>query len=72
MSMKKKPDSGSSLTDEQRGQAEEQLVKAAEDGRVQCASALAIARSLKLPSREVGQLADALDLRICKCQLSCF
>lgn len=61
-----------SLTDEQKGQAEELLLKAAEDGRIQCASALAIARSLKLPSRDVGKLADTLDLRICKCQLNCF
>jgi hypothetical protein len=60
------------LNDEQRQQAEAQLLQAAEDGRVQCASALAIARSLKVPSREIGRLADILDLRICQCQLNCF
>jgi len=60
------------LSDAQRQQAEEQLLKAAEDGRVQCASALAIARILKVPSRDIGRLADRLNLRICKCQLNCF
>ena len=60
------------LTDDQKKQAGEQLAKAAEDGRVQCASALAIARSLNVPSREIGKLADMLGLRVCKCQLNCF
>ena len=60
------------LNDVQRQQAEEQLLKAAEDGRVQCASALAIARALKVPSKDIGRLADTLNLRICNCQLNCF
>jgi len=60
------------LTDEQKQQAEEKLLQAAENGRIQCASALAIARSLNVSSRDVGKLADMLDLRVCKCQLNCF
>lgn len=60
------------LTDEQKKEAEERLLKAADDGRVQCASAMAIARSLKVPSREIGKLADQLNLHVCKCQLNCF
>ena len=60
------------LSAEQRQAAEEKLQKAAEDGRVPCANALAIARELKVPSREVGRLADHLGLRICQCQLNCF
>ena len=60
------------LTGEQRQHLEEQLRSVAKDGRIPCASALAIAKSLKAPSRDVGKVADMLDLRICKCQLNCF
>jgi hypothetical protein len=50
----------------------EKLQKASEDGRVQCAVALGISKTLGVSSREVGKVADHLNLKICKCQLSCF
>ena len=57
------------LTDEQKQQVEEKLQKASDDGRIQCAAALGIAKIVGVPSKEVGKMADSLKLRICKCQL---
>jgi hypothetical protein len=50
----------------------EKLQMASENGHVQCAAAMGIAKTLGVPSREVGKVADHLNLKICKCQLSCF
>ena len=50
----------------------EQLEKASEDGHIQCAVALGIAKKMGVSSREVGDVANHLNLKICKCQLSCF
>lgn len=50
----------------------EKLHTSAVDNRIACAAALAIASELDLPSREVGAVANAEGLRICKCQLGCF
>jgi len=60
------------LTDEQRQLVEEKMQKASDDGRIQCSAALGIAKTLGVPSKEVGKMADHLKLRICKCQLNCF
>lgn len=50
----------------------EKLRNSVVDNRIACAAALAVARELGLPSREVGAVANAEGLRICKCQLGCF
>ena len=50
----------------------EDLQKASEDGHVQCSVALGIAKKLGVPPREVGEVADHLNIKICKCQLGCF
>ncbi len=50
----------------------EHLLRAAKDGRVSCAGALAIARELAVPAHDVGRVADAINIRIAKCQLGCF
>lgn len=60
------------LTPEQQKELEYRLNEAAKDGRVPCASAQAIAKSLKLSYGVVGKTADKLKLRISKCQLGCF
>ena len=60
------------LNKEQKQQVEEKLQKAAEDGRIQCAAALGIAKTLGVPSIEVRKMADLLNIRVCKCQLNCF
>ena len=61
-----------SLTDEQKQLAEKKILKAADDGRIQCARALAIAKEMKVSTRDIGRLADMMDLRISKCSLNCF
>lgn len=50
----------------------EKLQKASENGRIQCAVAMGIARTLGVSSKEVGEAANHLNLKICNCQLSCF
>ena len=61
-----------SLTAEQLQDIEEKLSKAAKDDRVLCSVALAIAKSLDISPKEVGRLANQLDIKISKCQLGCF
>lgn len=45
---------------------------AAEDRRLACADALAIAARLGVEPRAVGQAANALGIKIVDCQLGCF
>ncbi len=44
----------------------------AEDGKVQCAAALEIARRLKVNPKRVGEACNAEKLKITRCQLGCF
>ena len=60
------------LTSEQQEELEASLHKASQKGRVPCASALAIAKSLEIPAAEVGKTANKLNIRIKKCLLDCF
>jgi len=60
------------ITPEQQAELETRLISAAKDGRIQCSSAQAIAKSLNLTYGIVGNAADKLKLRISKCQLGCF
>lgn len=60
------------LTAKQQEQVKEKLHKAAEDGRLPCAAALNVAKTLGVSAKEVGKMADHLNLRICRCQLNCF
>ena len=50
----------------------ENLQKASGNGQIQCAAALGIAKKLGVSPREVGEVANHLDIKICKCQLGCF
>ena len=61
-----------SLSTEQQEELEKRLHKATREDRIQCSSALAIARSLGIPPGEVGKTANKLNIRISKCQLGCF
>ncbi len=60
------------LTSEQQEELEDCLNKASQEGRVPCASALAIAKSLEIPAADVGKTANKLNIRIKKCLLGCF
>ena len=42
------------------------------DGRLPCAAAFAIAEELGIPRSEVGRAADALGIRLSRCQLGAF
>jgi len=45
---------------------------AAEDGRIACSKALAIARRLGVPARAVGEVCNRERIKIVDCQLGCF
>jgi len=61
-----------SLSPEIQAELEERLTKASRDNRILCASAFAIAKSLGIPTAEVGKAANKLKIKISKCQLGCF
>jgi hypothetical protein len=42
------------------------------EGKLPCAVAFKIAKELKVSSREVGQAANKLAIKISNCQLGCF
>lgn len=63
---------GTVLTTEQQQELEKRLSNAAKDGRVLCSGALAIAKSLEISPKEVGRIANLLNIKISKCQLGCF
>jgi hypothetical protein len=60
------------LTDEQQKEIEKLVRSAAKDNRILCSGALAIAKSLGIPSREVGRIANELNIKISECQHGCF
>ncbi|MCF6290156.1 MAG: hypothetical protein L3J03_04075 [Desulfobacterales bacterium] len=60
------------LPAEQRRGIEKMILENAETGRLPCARAWAIAKSLKVPFLAVGRTADRLQIRISQCQLGCF
>ena len=60
------------LNKEQQEKLKDRLLKASEDNRILCSGALAIAKSLGIPPGEVGKAANKLNIKISKCQLSCF
>jgi len=61
-----------SLTAEQQNEIKKLILSAAQNNRLLCSGALAIAKSLGIPSRDVGRIANELDIKISKCQLGCF
>ena len=42
------------------------------DGRLTCAAAFLVAEELGIPRSEVGRAADALGIRLSRCQLGAF
>jgi len=53
-------------------QIREQLLSRSTDSRIDCASARKLAEELGVPYQEVGDVADALGIRIQNCELGCF
>jgi LAO/AO transport system kinase len=60
------------LTAEQRLETEKLVRVGANDNRILCSGALAIAKSLGIPAKEVGRIANELNIKISRCQLGCF
>ena len=60
------------LTAEQQSEIEKMVHNAAKEKRILCSGAQAIAKSLGIPSQEVGRIANELNIKINKCQLGCF
>ena len=65
-------ENATALTPQQQGELEQRLYNASRENRIHCSSALAIAKSLGVPTAEVGRTANKLKIRISKCQLGCF
>ncbi len=67
MSLEDKPNA--EVTSETIAQAIDERL---DDGKLPCAEAFAIAEAQEMKPRLVGQTADALQVRLCRCQLGLF
>ncbi len=50
----------------------EKILASAQDGRLACPEAFAIASQLNCPRAEVGKMCNELEVKIAECQLGCF
>ena len=50
----------------------DEILKHSQDGDINCAMALGIAKKLSIPPKEVGKKIDELGIKIHNCQLGCF
>jgi hypothetical protein len=48
------------------------LTEESRDGRIACADALRLAEELGISPRDLGSIADRLEIKIQSCQLGCF
>ena len=62
----------SSLNDDLRTIIKKRIMEVAQNGRLQCAGALSIASCLGVQTKDVGDVADEMKIKISKCQLGCF
>jgi hypothetical protein len=51
---------------------EDEILKRSKDGRIDCHTALGIAKKCGVHPKEVGAKLDEMGIRICNCQLGCF
>ena len=54
------------------GTIENEIQASLVNGRLPCAIAFKIARKLKVTPRQVGDIANRLNIKITSCQLGCF
>ena len=64
-------DNESTTSDKERI-LEEELKASLVEGRLPCSVAFGISRKLKVSPREVGDMANTLNVKIASCQLGCF
>jgi hypothetical protein len=57
---------------EKKDQLEKRILEIARDRRLPCALALKLAADEQVPPARIGELANALNLKIVNCQLGCF
>lgn len=50
----------------------DKLLKVAQDKKLPCVKALALAKRLKVEPIEIGKIANELGIKIIDCQLGCF
>lgn len=60
------------MTDDELRSIAQALRAEAEDGRIPCAKALALAHRLGVEPKQVGQVCDRERIKIVQCQLGCF
>jgi hypothetical protein len=60
------------LSPQLRKKIEEYIMEAADNNRIPCSGAIAIAKSLGANLGDVGMIADEMKIKISKCQLGCF
>jgi len=51
---------------------EEEILKHSKDGKINCHTALGIAKKFSVHPKEVGAKLNEMGIRICSCQLGCF
>jgi hypothetical protein len=49
-----------------------EILKRAKEGKIDCHTALGIAKKCGVHPKEVGKKLDDMGIRICNCQLGCF
>jgi len=55
-----------------RDKIEEEIKKKAVNGKLPCPVARKIAKDLSVSNREIGRLANKLNIKITDCELGCF
>jgi len=60
------------MTEKDRGRIVQAAREEAEDGRIACAKALALAERLGVSPRLVGEALNEQKIKIVQCQLGCF
>ena len=60
------------LSPELRSKIKKYILAVAQNNRIQCSGAIAIAKSLGANPADVGMVADEMRIKISKCQLGCF
>lgn len=63
---------GDHMSAETEEKVKEAVKAKAQEGRIPCAVALKLAEELGVPTMEVGDAANELDIKIVKCSLGCF
>ena len=55
-----------------KDKVKEEIKKKAINGKLPCPLARKIAKELSISYREIGKIADELDIKITNCELGCF